>query len=62
MASLERRELDFPGSLSIAVITREVTFKKTGQQRKPEEVAYISNLLDPSPDQFLAIARAATGP
>ncbi len=53
--------MDFPGSRSIAIVTREVEFKKTGEQRKTEEVAYISNLLDPSPDQFLAIARGHWG-
>ena len=56
MAPLYGGELDFPGARSIAMITREREEKKTGKS-STETVACISNLLNPSCEQFAAGVR-----
>ena len=60
MAELDCNELDFPGSRSIAIVTREVEYKKTGK-RTAEEVPYISNLVDPTCSGMLTIIRRHWG-
>ena len=56
VAMLKPNELDFPGSHSIALITRSFTNKKTGKESS-ETTPYISSLLEPTPEIFLDIAR-----
>lgn len=56
VASLSCRELDFPGARSIALITRVRENKKTGE-KSSETVACISNLLNPSAQEFGAAVR-----
>jgi predicted transposase YbfD/YdcC len=48
--------LDFPGARTIAVIERYRENKKTGTH-SCELVAYITSLLDPSPDALLDLIR-----
>ena len=47
----------FPGARSIAIIERTLENKKRGGQSH-EQVAYISSLVDPPPELFLAISRS----
>lgn len=56
LAPLQPGELNFPGSRSIALITRSFTDKKTGKESS-ETTPYISSLLEPTPKAFLDIAR-----
>jgi len=56
VAPLSYGELDFPGARSIAVVTRRIEEKKTGKI-SDETVPYISNLLNPTAEEFGRIVR-----
>jgi hypothetical protein len=53
---LEIGELDFPGSRSIFTVKRVRTNKKSGTSTE-EQLFYISNLVDPSPQSLLEVSR-----
>lgn len=52
LAQLQVDELDFPGARTIAKVTRQREQKRTGKVSKPETVACISNLVNPTPEEF----------
>jgi len=56
VAPLFYGELDFPGARSIALVTRHIEDKKTGKI-SDETVPHISNLLNPTAEQFGCIVR-----
>jgi predicted transposase YbfD/YdcC len=56
VAPLSFGELDFPGARSIALVTRHIEDKKTGKISE-ETVPHISNLLNPTAEQFGCIVR-----
>ena len=56
VAPLSFGELEFPGARSIALVTRHIEDKKTGKI-SDETVPHISNLLNPTPEQFGQIVR-----
>lgn len=56
VAPLKINETNFPGACSIAIITRACEDKKTGKTRT-EQVPYIASLIEPTPEQFLFVAR-----
>ena len=49
---LQVGELNFPGARTIAKVTRQREQKRTGKVSKPETVACISNLVNPTPEEF----------
>lgn len=56
VAPLSVGELDFPGARSIALVTRHTENKKTGKTFD-ETVPCISNLINPTAEQFGQIVR-----